>query len=62
MMGGGGMMSGGMYVGGMGAYGGRGFLSSAVLTIRTKKSDVDAFAGGMMDFDEFRDRVQIFTY
>ena len=61
--GGGGMMSGGMYVGGMGGvYGGTGFLSSAVMTIRTKKSDVDAFAGGEMDFDEFRDRVQIFTY
>ena len=63
MGGGGGMMSGGMYVGGMGGvYGGTGFLSSAVMTIRTKKSDVDAFAGGEMDFDEFRDRVQIFTY
>ena len=39
-----------------------GFSSPMVLTIRVKKSDVDAFAKGELDFDEFRKRVQIFTY
>lgn len=39
-----------------------GFSSPAVMTIRAKKSDVDAFSKGKLDFDEFRKRVQIFTY
>jgi len=47
--------------GGMGGYAGMGF-SSTVMTIRAKKSDVDAFAKGEMDFDEFCKKVQIFTY
>ena len=36
--------------------------SSAVLTIRAKKSDIDAFSEGELDFDEFRQKVVIFTY
>jgi hypothetical protein len=36
--------------------------SPTVLTIRASKSDVDEFAEGNLDFDGFRERVQIFTY
>jgi hypothetical protein len=36
--------------------------SVTVLTIRTKKSDVDAFAKGELDFEQFQQKVQIFTY
>jgi hypothetical protein len=39
-----------------------GASSPTVMTIRVKKSDVDAFAKDQLDFDEFRQRVQIFTY
>jgi hypothetical protein len=39
-----------------------GFSSPAVLTIRVKKSDAVAFSKGELDFDQFRQRVQIFTY
>jgi hypothetical protein len=35
---------------------------ATVLTIRASKSDVDEFAEGDLDFDEFRERVQIFVY
>ncbi len=38
------------------------FTSSTVLTIRAKKSDIDTFAKGDMDFDQFRQKVQIFIY
>jgi hypothetical protein len=73
MMGGmGGMMggySGGMYGGGMGggmmggmAYGEMGSPSATVLTIRAKKSDVDAFAKGELDSEQFQQKVEIFTY
>ena len=37
-------------------------FSPTVMTIRVKKSDVDAFAKGKLDFDTFRQKVQIFTY
>ena len=60
MMGGG--MGGGMMGGGMGGMSGMGVSPATVLTIRTKKSDVDAFAGGQQDFEQFRRKVQIFTY
>jgi len=66
MMGGG--MSGGMGGGGMGATGGMsgfremGVSSTTILTIRAKKSDVDAFAKGEQDFEQFSRKVQIFTY
>jgi len=35
--------------------------SSTVLTIRVKKSDIDAFSKGELDFDKFRERTQILT-
>ncbi len=38
-----------------------GFSSTTTLIIRTKKSDIDAFAKGDLDLDKFRQRVQIFT-
>ncbi len=67
MMGGygGGMMGG--YGGGMmggvgGMYGEMGFPSATVMTIRAKKSDVGDFARGAMDFDQFQETVEIFTY
>jgi hypothetical protein len=42
--------------------GGTGSASSTVLTIRAKKSDIDAFAKGDLDYDKFREKVQILTY
>jgi len=39
-----------------------GYRPGGVVTIRVKKSDVDAFAAGEMDFDKFREEAQIFTY
>jgi len=35
--------------------------SATVLIIRAKKSDIDTFAKGDLDFDKFRERVLIFT-
>ncbi len=61
MMGGTGGGMGGMGVG-MGGFGGMGVSSATVLTIRAKKSDVDSFATGQQDFEQFRQKVQIFTY
>ena len=37
-------------------------FSPTVMTIRAKKSDVDAFSKGKLDFDKFRQKVQSFTY
>lgn len=62
---GGGMMdgmSGGGMGGGMGGPGGTGSSSATVLTIRAKKSDIDAFAGGEQNLEQFRQKVQIFSY
>jgi len=56
----GGMMGG--MGGGMGGPGSMSVSAATVLTIRTKKSDVDAFAKGQQDFEQFRQKVQIFTY
>jgi hypothetical protein len=56
----GGMAGMGMGMGGM--YGGMDFPSTTVMTIRAKKSDVSDFARGEMDFDQFQERVEIFTY
>jgi hypothetical protein len=55
---------GGGYGGGYGGggYGETGFSSPTVLTIRTKKLDVDAFAKGDLDYEKFREKVQIFSY
>jgi hypothetical protein len=36
--------------------------SPTVMTIRAKKADVDAFSKGELDFDKFRQKVQIFTH
>jgi hypothetical protein len=56
----GGMMGG--YGGGMmGGYGMR-TPSASVLTMRIKKSDVDEFASDKLDFEKFREKVQIFMY
>lgn len=64
IVGGYGGMSGGM--GGiyseMSTYGGTTFSSSTVLTIRAKKSYVDDFAKGELDFEQFQKYVQIFMY
>jgi hypothetical protein len=64
----GGGMAGGM-VGGMGGFGGGmgGFSGAStsvatVLTIRAKKADVDAYAKGEQILEQFRQKVQIFTY
>lgn len=50
-------MGGGM-MGGMGA----GSFPSTVLTIRAKKSDVDAFAKGELTFDQFQEKVKVLMY
>ncbi len=42
--------------------GGAGFTSRTVLVIRAKKSDIDSFAKGGLDLDQFRERVQLLTY
>jgi hypothetical protein len=39
-----------------------GLSSPTVLVIRAKKSDIDDFAKGNLDFDKFRERVQVLTY
>ena len=65
---GGSMMMGGGMMGGMGAYmtedysDDTGSASATVLTIRAKKSDVDDFAKGEIDFKQFQEKVDIFTY
>ncbi len=39
-----------------------GLSSPAILVIRAKKSDIDEFAKGDLDFEKFRQRVQLLTY
>jgi hypothetical protein len=46
----------------MGGYGVMGSSSSTVLTIRAKKSDVDAFAANTSTFDAFQQKVKIVMY
>ncbi len=60
----GGVMGGGtgMAGAGMGGYGAAGSSSSTVLTIRAKKSDVDAFAGNMLMLGAFQEKVKIVMY
>ena len=62
--GGGGIYSRGPVGGGYGGmeYGEIGPPSATVLTIRAKKSDVDTFAKDELDFEEFQQLVEIFTY
>ena len=58
--GGGGGLGGGAGRGA--ALGGAGAARATVMTIRAKKPDVDDFAKGKVDFEKFRQKVQIFTY
>ena len=60
MMGGTGGRMGG--IAGMSGPGGMDVSSATVLTIRAKKSDIDAFSNGQQDYEQFRQKVQIFTY
>jgi hypothetical protein len=46
----------------MGAYDSAELSSSTVLTIRAKKFDIDAFAKGDIDFEQFREMVDILMY
>jgi len=39
-----------------------GTFSTTVVTIRTKKSDINAFSKGELDFDQFREHTQIITH
>jgi len=39
-----------------------GFSSPTVLTIRAKKSDIDAFAKGQLSFDQFSQKTQLLSY
>ena len=41
---------------------GIGLSSPSILVIRAKKSDIDEFAKGDIDFDQFRQRVKLLTY
>jgi len=41
---------------------GTGSLSPTVLTIRAKKSDIDAFAKGQLNFDQFTEKTQLLSY
>ena len=62
---GGGMMGGfggGVMMGGMAGYGEMGLPSATVMTIRAKKTDVDDFAKDELDFEQFQETVEIFTY
>jgi len=61
-MGMGGGMMGGMGGGMMGGGMAMGSSSSTVLTIRAKKSNVDAFAKGEQTLDQFQEKVKILMY
>ena len=64
----------GVYGGGMGGYGGMGMVggmaigdapaapAATVMTFRVRKSDVDAFASGRTNEEQFKAKVQILTY
>ncbi len=39
-----------------------GFLPPRILTIRAKKSDIDAFAEGKLSFDQFHQKTQLLSY
>ena len=41
---------------------GTGSFSPTVLTIRAKKSDIDAFAEGKLSFEKFTEKTQLFSY
>jgi len=56
--GGGGYGGGGMMIGSGRKQGSQG----SVMTIRAKKSDVDDYAGGKLDLEQFKEKVQILVY
>jgi len=58
----GGMAGMGMGMGMGGMYGEMDFPSTTILTIRAKKTDVSDFARDELDFDQFQEMVEIFTY
>ncbi len=58
----GGMMMGGGMVGGMGGFSTTASSPSTVLTIRAKKTNVDDFAKGELDFEQFLKEVKILMY
>ena len=58
----GGMGGSGGYGGGMMSGMAMGFSSSTVLTIRARKSDVDAFAKGELTLDQIQEQVKILMY
>jgi hypothetical protein len=71
--GGTGGMGGGMggYGGGGGGYGGMmqfgypggdSWQRTTVLTLRAKKADIDTYAEGELNFEQFKQKVQVFTY
>ena len=41
---------------------GTGLSLPTILTIRARKSDIDAFANGQLSFDQFHQKTQMFTY
>jgi hypothetical protein len=53
---------GGGTMGGMGRNAETGIPPATIMTIRAKKSDVDAFSEGELDFEQFRQKVQILMY
>jgi hypothetical protein len=53
---------GGGMMGGMGRNAETGIPPATIMTIRAKKSDVDAFSEGELDFEQFRQKVQILMY
>jgi len=56
------MGGGGFGYGSMAVVAGMAPASSVTLTIRVKKADVDAFAKGELDFEQFQQKVKILTY
>jgi hypothetical protein len=58
----GGGIGGGMMGGGIGGFDEMGVSPATVLTIRAKKSDIDAYAKGEQILVQFQQKVQIFTY
>ena len=59
---GGGYSVSGFGYGGMAEYGVMRTTSSTLLTLRVKKTDVDAFAKGELGFDQFQQQVKTLTY
>jgi hypothetical protein len=47
---------------GMGAVGPAASAAGNVLTIQAKKADIDAFAKDQISFEQFSQRVKVFSY